>query len=82
MAKSLNDRKLLIGAGEIMTYLNCNKDLLKTFLEKGMPATKICGRWYAHIDNINKFFEAVTARNIELIDRIQINDDDLNENGC
>ena len=82
MVKAIvNNKKLLIGAGEIMQYLNCNKDLLKTFLGSGMPAVKICGRWYAHIDNIDSFFRAVTCGKLELHDSILLTDEDLNENG-
>lgn len=61
MVKSIkNGSKLLIGAGEIMQYLRCNKDLLKTFLEAGLPAAKISNRWYAHKDNIDEYFRRRT----------------------
>ena len=82
MAKSLRDcSKILIGAGEIMQYLKCNKDLMKTFLESGMPANKIRGRWYAHIDNIDRFFQVVTRTQAELSARINLSDGDINEDG-
>ena len=81
MAKPLNG-KLLIGAGEIMQYLQCNKDLLRTFISKGMPARKVYGRWYAHVDNIDNFFKVITYKaDGELVERVSITDEDLNENG-
>ena len=64
-----------------MQYLNCNKDLLRTFIEAGMPAAKLCGRWYAHIDNIDKFFQIVTRQQAELKQRFELSDYDLHENG-
>jgi len=52
--------KILIGAKAIMDYLVISRPTFRKFIEMGMPATVIDGRWYAHTDNLDKFFQKIT----------------------
>jgi len=52
--------KLLITAGSIMQYLDISRPTFYKWLKKGMPATLIEKRWYAHQDNLDEFFKKMT----------------------
>lgn len=57
----MSDKKILIGVGEIMEFIGISKkDGFYEFIKMGMPARQIKGRWYAHSENIEAFFQKLT----------------------
>lgn len=58
-----NIKKVLTSRGEIMEYANLSKYLFGKFVKMGMPVLYIDGRCYAHKDNIDEFFKAITRVN-------------------
>ena len=63
MAASNGIKKVLTSRGEIMEYANLSKYLFAKFVKMGMPVLYIDGRCYAHKDNIDEFFRAITRVN-------------------
>lgn len=61
------DSKILIGAKSIMNYLEISRPTFYRFINMGMPAKLINGRWYAHIDNVEGFFKCITQVSREKI---------------
>jgi len=59
-ASNGNIKKVLTSRGEIMEYANLSKYLFAKFVKMGMPVLYIDGRCYAHKDNIDEFFRAIT----------------------
>jgi hypothetical protein len=60
---------LLIGKKEITAYLNISCDVFAAFLKLGMPATIINNRYYAHQENLELWFQAITRsqpRNLDV----------------
>ena len=55
-----NGCKTLIGLNSIIQYLEISKPMFYQFIEMGLPARVINRRWYAHKDNIDKFFQTIT----------------------
>ncbi len=45
-----------------MTYLQVSKTTFYKFINLGMPAVVIDGRWYAHSENLDEFLKAVTRK--------------------
>ncbi len=62
-ANSNGIKKVLTSRGEIMEYANLSKYLFAKFVKMGMPVLYIDGRCYAHKDNIDEFFRAITRVN-------------------
>jgi len=62
-ASNGNIKKVLTSRGEIMEYANLSKYLFAKFVKMGMPVLYIDGRCYAHKDNIDEFFRAITRVN-------------------
>jgi hypothetical protein len=58
-----NIKKVLTSRGEIMEYANLSRYLFAKFVKMGMPVLYIDGRCYAHKDNIDEFFKAITRVN-------------------
>ena len=56
-------KKVLTSKEEIMEYAGLSKHTYAKFLKMGMPVLYIDGRCYAHKDNINDFFKAITRVN-------------------
>ena len=54
--------KLLIGSGQIMTYLQVSKPTFYKFIKLGMPAVVIDGRWYAYSENLDEFLKVITRK--------------------
>jgi len=52
--------KILMGKKEIMDYLKITDHNYKKFIRMGMPVLYVDSRCYAHKDNIDEFFKAVT----------------------
>lgn len=53
---------VLIGKKAIASYLNISRDTFYEFIRLGMPAAVINGRWYAHRENIEQWFQIVTRK--------------------
>lgn len=51
---------ILIGLDEITGYIGVTVPTFHDLVKFGLPATTIKGRWYAHSQNIDKYFERVT----------------------
>ena len=52
--------KILCGVSEICDFGKMSRNLFYKFVKLGMPAAFIDGRWYAHADNIDGFFQRIT----------------------
>ena len=55
-----NQKKILIGREEIISYIGVSRQLFYDFISKGMPARIINNRWYAHTDNLDNYFKKIT----------------------
>jgi hypothetical protein len=60
--------EILIGLAEITEYLGVTTNTFKKLVEKGLPATVIDGKWYAHTDNIKEYFKRATLIRSKVID--------------
>lgn len=59
--KRLGSRgKLLRNLEEILDYTGMSEALFRKFHKNGFPARQFDGRWFAHTDNIDDFFRAMT----------------------
>lgn len=60
-------KPILIGMQAITQYLSkydgtpISRTTFAKIISMGMPATVIDGMWYAHTENINLFFQKLTA---------------------
>ena len=55
------NKKILVGTEEIMKYIGISApDLFRKFIKSGMPAKKINDRWYAHTENLDRYFQKIT----------------------
>ena len=63
MATDNGIKKVLTSKEEIMEYAGLSKHTYGKFLKLGMPVLYIDGRCYAHKDNIDDFFKAITRVN-------------------
>ena len=52
--------KILTSKQEIMDYLKISDKLYKKFIRMNMPVLYIDGRCYAHKENLDDFFKALT----------------------
>ena len=59
---------LLIGKKEITEYLNISYDAFAAFLKLGMPATIINNRYFAHKENLELWFQAITRQQLRNMD--------------
>jgi hypothetical protein len=56
-----NGSKVLVGKKAIKSHLGLNDDAtFHKWIKKGLPALCEDGRWYAHKENIDRFFQART----------------------
>ena len=53
---------VLIGRDAIQTYLSISRDTFYSLIKLGLPASVINGRWYAHRENIEGWFQLITRR--------------------
>ena len=58
----IRSKRVLIGVDAIMTYLGISEPTFKKFIRLGMPARVIDNRWYAHADNLDLYFQTITAK--------------------
>jgi len=63
MADKAETKKILTSKEEIMDYAGLSKYTYAKFLKRGMPVLYFDGRCYAHKDNIDDFFKAITRVN-------------------
>ncbi len=55
--------KILIGADAIMSYIGAGSEhLFKKFLSAKLPVVKIDNRLYAHTENLDAYFQKLTAK--------------------
>jgi len=55
---------LLKGKEEIADFLGCSAPTVVKYIQLGMPASIIFGSYHAHTENIEAFFQAVTAKSL------------------
>ena len=61
MGGKLAKTGILIGKDEIKKAVGIESDpLFRKFIAQGMPARLIDGRWYAHTENLDKYFKTIT----------------------
>lgn len=53
-------KKILIGKERIKDYLEISDFIFDKFIKMGMPALYLDGRWYAHTENLEKYFKGIT----------------------
>jgi hypothetical protein len=73
--------KILGSKQEIMSYLKVSRVSYKKFIKMGMPVLYLDGRCYAHKDNLDEFFKALTRVSMknapdEIIDAGEKSDDE------
>ena len=59
------NKKILTSRQEIIDYAGISKHLYLKFIRAGLPVLYIDGRCYAHTDNIDDFFKAITRSNMK-----------------
>lgn len=52
--------KILTGMQAILDHIGVGKAAFYSLVKLGLPATVIDGRWYAHADNLDAFFQQAT----------------------
>ncbi len=60
MAGSIRDGKILKGQEAIMAWLDVSDTVFKKFVGMGMPVKVVFGTYWAHKDNLEKFFQVIT----------------------
>lgn len=63
MKEKIISKKILIGREDVMEFAGLSKFLYPKFIKLGMPVLYIDGKVYAHADNIENFFKAITNVN-------------------
>ena len=61
MMQVVRSRKVLIGVKAVTEYLSISEPTFYKFINLGLPAIVIDGRWYAHTDNIDDYFKKITS---------------------
>jgi hypothetical protein len=57
--------KILTGKQAIMDYLQMSESTFFKFVRLGLPVRVIDKRYYAHKDNIDRYFENLTSKTAE-----------------
>ncbi|MCK4717474.1 MAG: hypothetical protein KAT70_02300 [Thermoplasmata archaeon] len=58
--------KVLIGIDEICKYMGISgRKQFKSFLEYKMPVGVQSGRYYAHTENLERWFEEMTGKSLQ-----------------
>lgn len=57
--------KILIGKQSILDYLQLSENTFHKFVKRGLPVRVIDKRYYAHKDNIDRYFEDLTSKEAE-----------------
>jgi len=64
--------KVLIGRKAICDYLDISEYIFAKLVEFGLPVRDIDNRWYAHVDNLDLFFQRFTnVRNRGIPDGVE-----------
>lgn len=58
---SESSSQLLVGRDAIMAYCSLSRAAFYKFVELGLPARIIDGRWYAHPVNLDRFLVTITG---------------------
>ena len=61
----MKNEKVLKTAQAIMEHYEMSWPAFKRFVEMGMPVRMIDGKYYAHVDNIDRFFKKITAFSLD-----------------
>jgi len=61
MKKAKEKSPLLKGIKDITARFEISEKDFYTFLELGLPVTRINNRWFGHYRNIDRFFRRVTT---------------------
>ena len=54
--------KILISKQAIMDYLQMSENTFLKFVRRGLPVRIIDKRYYAHKDNLDRYFENLTSK--------------------
>jgi len=57
---------VIIGAKNIMEYLNLTRAAFNTLKKIGLPVKLLNGRYYAHKDNLDDFFKEATKSDVKV----------------
>lgn len=57
--------KILIGKKSIMQYIGVSHSMLNRLVNHGLPARNENNKWYAHTDNLDKWFKNWTYKKNE-----------------
>ena len=63
----IGETKALVGIEALRQYIQrhdgspISRQLLHKLITKGLPASLIDGTWYAHKDNVDKWFQLITV---------------------
>ena len=58
---TVSSDKILMGKQAILDYLRISEHTLRKFIDRGLPVRIIDNRYYAHKDNIDRYFEDLTS---------------------
>ena len=62
---TIGSDKILFGKQAIMDYLQMSESTLAKFVKMGLPVKVITNRYYAHKDNLDRYFENLTSKEKE-----------------
>jgi hypothetical protein len=57
--------KILFGKQAILDYLQMSENTFFKFVRMGLPVRVIDRRYYAHKDNLDRYFENLTSKETE-----------------
>ena len=60
-----SSNKILIGKQAIMDYLQMTEMTVMKFVKLGLPVRIIDNRYYAHTDNLDRYFQDLTSKKTE-----------------
>lgn len=67
---ALKSKKILSTEEEIKFFIGIrSRPLFELFLKMGMPAGLVNGRYWAHVDNLDSWFQHMTNVQVEPIDQ-------------
>jgi len=64
---AVNNNRLLKSSQEIMEAYDLSRPAFQKFIGLGLPARRIDGKWYAHMDNIDDFFRKLTRVSTRIV---------------
>ncbi|WP_319406120.1 hypothetical protein [uncultured Desulfosarcina sp.] len=58
-----SSNQILIGKQAIIDYLQMSENTIMKFVRRGLPVRIIDNRYYAHTDNLDRYFQDLTLGN-------------------